>query len=177
MTTAATANIPKEMIIFYDIFREYGQTLEEYHSIVNDEVDVYRAGKLLYELHEKEVAASKLCKKIFGFSPIEEIPLDIWPVEKAKELGWSEDEADEVVLQFVVALVKQARRERQEKNMEKPLRVMVDTNILLSAYIVDGSYIQKEFEGEAERLGLETEQNVVDMIKQIRREMRMEKLA
>lgn len=34
---------------------------------------------------------------------------------------------------------------------------------------------QEAFKGEAERLGLKTEQDVIDMIKQIRKELKEEK--
>ncbi len=42
-------------------------------------------------------------------------------------------------------------------------------------YMVAIQNVQNAFEGEAERLGLETEQDVVDLVDEVRREIRTEK--
>lgn len=45
-----------------------------------------------------------------------------------------------------------------------------DEVIIKNAAMISLEKIQKEFEGEAERLGLETEEDVVKMIKEFRKE-------
>ena len=49
------------------------------------------------------------------------------------------------------------------------VRVMIDTNVLLSAMLALKD-AQDAFLGEAERLGLKTEQDVAAMVKEVRRE-------
>ncbi len=45
-----------------------------------------------------------------------------------------------------------------------------DEVIIKNAAMISLEKIQKEFEGEAERLGLETEEDVVKMVKEFRKE-------
>jgi len=45
-----------------------------------------------------------------------------------------------------------------------------DEIVIKNAAMISLEKIQKEFEGEAERLGLETEEDVVNLIKQFRKE-------
>lgn len=48
---------------------------------------------------------------------------------------------------------------------------------IANASILALEKVQKAFEGEAERLGLKTEQDVVDMVKEVRAEMSRERYA
>jgi len=48
---------------------------------------------------------------------------------------------------------------------------------IVNASLLALERVQKAFAGEAERLGLKTEQDIVDMVKEVRREMNLESYA
>lgn len=68
------------------------------------------------------------------------------------------------------------RRKLNLKEGDKLLFIEKDGNIVIAnSAMVAIQNVQNAFEGEAERLGLETEQDVVDLVDEVRREIRTEK--
>jgi AbrB family looped-hinge helix DNA binding protein len=68
------------------------------------------------------------------------------------------------------------RRKLNLKEGDKLLFMEKDGNIVIAnSAMVAIQNVQNAFEGEAERLGLETEQDVVDLVDEVRREIRTEK--
>lgn len=68
------------------------------------------------------------------------------------------------------------RRKLNLKEGDKLLFIEKDGNIVIAnSAMVAIQNVQNAFEGEAERLGLETERDVVDLVDEVRREIRTEK--
>lgn len=68
------------------------------------------------------------------------------------------------------------RRKLNLKEGDKVIFVERDGNIIvMNSAMVALQQIQQSFEGEAERLGLKTEEDVVDLVDEIRKESYMEK--
>ncbi len=68
------------------------------------------------------------------------------------------------------------RRKLNLKEGDKLLFIEKDGNIVIAnSAMVAIQNVQNAFEGDAERLGLETEQDVVDLVDEVRREIRTEK--
>jgi len=70
------------------------------------------------------------------------------------------------------------RKKLRLKEGDKVVFLSDDDGIrVVNASILALEKIQKAFAGEAERLGLKTEQDVVDMVKEVRKEMNQERYA
>ena len=70
------------------------------------------------------------------------------------------------------------RKKLRLKEGDKVVFLSEDGGIrIANASILALERVQKAFAGEAERLGLKTEQDVVDMVKEVRREMNRERYA
>lgn len=70
------------------------------------------------------------------------------------------------------------RKKLRLKEGDKVIFLTDDTGIrIANASILALERVQKAFEGEATRLGLETEQDIVDMVKEVRREVAQERYA
>lgn len=70
------------------------------------------------------------------------------------------------------------RKKLRLKEGDKVVFVMDDDGIrVVNAAVLALERAQKAFAGEAERLGLKTEQDVVDLVKEVRREMNRERHA
>ena len=70
------------------------------------------------------------------------------------------------------------RKKLSLKEGDKVVFLADDDGIrIVNASILALEKVQKAFAGEAERLGLKTEQDVVDMVKEVRREMNRERYA
>ena len=68
------------------------------------------------------------------------------------------------------------RKKLNLKEGDKVIFMEQDGNIIvMNSAMVALQKIQKSFEGEAERLGLKTEDDVVDLVNEIRKEVYMEK--
>jgi AbrB family looped-hinge helix DNA binding protein len=68
------------------------------------------------------------------------------------------------------------RKKLNLKEGDKLIFIEKDGNIVIAnSAMVALQQVQNAFEGEAERLGLKTEQDVVDLVDEIRREIRTEK--
>ncbi len=68
------------------------------------------------------------------------------------------------------------RKKLNLKEGDKVVFIEKDGNMIIAnSAMVALQKIQDEFEGEAERLGLETEQDVVNLVKEVRREIHAEK--
>jgi len=67
------------------------------------------------------------------------------------------------------------RKKLRLKEGDKVMFLSDDDGIrIVNASILALEKIQKAFSGEAERLGLKTEQDIVDMVKEVRKEMNRE---
>ena len=70
------------------------------------------------------------------------------------------------------------RKKLRLKEGDKVVFLSDDDGIrIVNASVLALEKIQKAFAGEAERLGLKTEQDVVDMVKEVRQEMNRERYA
>ena len=70
------------------------------------------------------------------------------------------------------------RKKLRLKEGDKGVFLSDDDGIrIVNASVLALEKIQKAFAGEAERLGLKTEQDVVDMVKEVRQEMNRERYA
>ena len=68
------------------------------------------------------------------------------------------------------------RKKLRLKEGDKVVFLSDDDGIrIVNASVLALEKIQKAFAGEAERLGLTTEQDVVDMVKEVRKEMNQER--
>jgi antitoxin PrlF len=68
------------------------------------------------------------------------------------------------------------RKKLNIKEGDKVVFIERDGNIIISNYaMIALQKIQNDFEGEAERLGLESEDDVVKLVKDVRREVQAEK--
>ncbi len=67
------------------------------------------------------------------------------------------------------------RKRLNLKEGDKVIFLEKDGNIVIAnSAMVALAQVQEEFTGEAERLGLKNEQDVVDLVKEVRREIREE---
>jgi len=63
------------------------------------------------------------------------------------------------------------RKKLNLKEGDKVVFIEKDGNMIIAnSAMIALNKIQESFEGEAERLGLETEEDVVDLVKEVRRE-------
>ena len=70
------------------------------------------------------------------------------------------------------------RKKLSLKEGDKVVFLSGDDGIrIVNASILALERVQQSFAGEAERLGLKTEQDVVDMVKEVRKEMNRERYA
>jgi len=68
------------------------------------------------------------------------------------------------------------RKKLNLKEGDKVIFIEKDGNMVIAnSAMVALQKVQDYFEGEAERLGLETEEDVVDLVKEVRKEMQEEK--
>ncbi|NLC04851.1 MAG: AbrB/MazE/SpoVT family DNA-binding domain-containing protein [Tissierellia bacterium] len=68
------------------------------------------------------------------------------------------------------------RRKLNLKEGDKIIFIEKDGNMIIAnSAMVALKKIQSSFEGEAERLGLETEEDIVNLVKEVRRESQREK--
>jgi len=68
------------------------------------------------------------------------------------------------------------RKKLNLKEGDKVIFIEKDGNMVIAnSAMVALQKVQDYFEGEAERLGLETEEDVVDLVKEVRKEMKEEK--
>lgn len=68
------------------------------------------------------------------------------------------------------------RKKLNLKEGDKIIFIEKDGNMIIAnSAMIALQKIQSSFEGEAERLGLETEEDVVDLVKEVRRETQAEK--
>jgi len=69
------------------------------------------------------------------------------------------------------------RKKLNIKEGDKVVFIEKDGNMVIAnSAIIALQKIQDDFEGEAERLGLETETDVVKLVKEVRREIQAEKM-
>lgn len=68
------------------------------------------------------------------------------------------------------------RKKLNLKEGDKIIFIEKDGNMIIAnSAMIALQKIQSSFEGEAERLGLETEEDIVDLVKEVRRETQAEK--
>lgn len=97
-------------------------------------------------------------------------------VGKVGKVGGVEMELAKVMAKGQVTIPISVRRKLNLKEGDKLIFIERDGNMVIAnSAMIALQQIQTAFEGEAERLGLKTEQDVVDLVDDVRREIDREK--
>ena len=101
---------------------------------------------------------------------------DIIYVGKVGNIGGDFVELAKVMAKGQVTIPINIRKKLNLKEGDKVVFVEQDGNIIIAnSAMIALKKIQSSFKGEAERLGLESEDDVVEMVKEIRKEYKDEK--